>query len=71
MTIADSGAATTTDVASASFASTLELLGDADDAAAKITGITAGQTIKLGKTLDLTHDDSSGLDHLCYLYSTV
>ena len=59
VTIADSGAATTTDVASASFASTLELLGDADDAAAKITGITAGQTIKLGKTLDLTHDDSS------------
>jgi hypothetical protein len=59
VTISDSGAATTTDVSSADFADTLVLLGDADDAAANITGIKVGQTVKLGNTLDLTHDDSS------------
>ena len=58
VTIADSGAATTTDVSSAGFASTLELLGDAENAAAKITGIKVGQTVKIGKTLDLSDNGS-------------
>jgi len=59
ITLADSGAASTVATTSASFASTIELMGDLDDAGSTINNIGASQTIKLGSTLDMTHASSS------------
>ncbi len=60
--LSDSGAASTVTATSASFASTLQLDGDVDNAKATISSIPSTvTTIKLGKTLDLT-DAGSGLD---------
>ena len=55
VTLSDSGNAQTVDTTSASFASTLELLGDIQDANTTINNIAIGQSIKLGKTLDLSN----------------
>jgi hypothetical protein len=57
--LSDSGAASTVDVTSAAFASTVELNGDLDDAESTINNIGVNQTVKLGGTLDMSDDDSA------------
>jgi hypothetical protein len=58
ITLADSGAASTVATTSASWASTIELMGDLDDAGSTINNIGATQTVKLGSTLNMTDADS-------------
>jgi hypothetical protein len=59
ITLADSGAASTVATTSASFASTIELMGNLDNAGSTINNIGASQTVKLGSTLDMTDASSS------------
>jgi hypothetical protein len=58
ITLADSGGDSTVATTSASFASTIELMGDLDNAGSTINNIGASQTVKLGSTLNMTDDDS-------------
>jgi hypothetical protein len=59
ITLADTGAASTVATTSASWASTIELMGDLDNAGSTINNILATQTVKLGSTLNMTDASSS------------
>lgn len=58
ITLDDPTGAQTVDTTSAAFATVLQLEGDTEDSAVTFNKLKAGQTVKLGATLDLTDDSS-------------